>query len=386
LKRPNQIIDERVLLLAPTGGDSANTIAVLRTGGFEAIVCSNLEDVVTRAREGVGAMLVAEEALRTKSLLLLTEFLQRQPSWSDVPLIMITTGGDTTHVSMRAYEAFGPAVNLSLVERPFRVITLISTLRSALRSRRRQYEVRDLLEQLEEKVRERTARLEQTISELEAFSYSMSHDLRAPLRAMRGYSQVLLDDYAASLDGTGQEYLKRILTASERLDRLVQDVLRYSRCAREAIDCVPINLEALVAAVIAEYAPLHAPNAEIVVEKPLLKVCGHEASLTQVISNLLANAVKFVEPGRRPIVKIWTETRGSRVRVFFSDNGIGIAPEHHAKIFRMFERLSAAGEYEGTGIGLAIVAKAVERMGGDVSVESEPGRGATFWIELDGCD
>jgi signal transduction histidine kinase len=287
---------------------------------------------------------------------------------------------------MRAYEAFGPAVNLSLVERPFRVITLISTLRSALRSRRRQYEVRDLLEQLEEKVRERTARLEQTISELEAFSYSMSHDLRAPLRAMRGYSQVLLDDYAASLDAAGQEYLKRILTASERLDRLVQDVLRYSRCAREAIDCVPINLEALVAAVIAEYAPLHAPNAEIVVEKPLLKVCGHEASLTQVISNLLANAVKFVEPGRRPIVKIWTETRGSRVRVFFSDNGIGIAPEHHAKIFRMFERLSAAGEYEGTGIGLAIVAKAVERMGGDVSVESEPGRGATFWIELDGCD
>jgi signal transduction histidine kinase len=246
--------------------------------------------------------------------------------------------------------------------------------------------VRDLLEQLEEKVRERTARLEQTVSELEAFSYSMSHDLRAPLRAMRGYSQVLLEDYAASLDATGKSYLQRILTASERLDRLVQDVLRYSRCARETIECVPVNLEALVTAVIAEYAPVRAPNAEIHVAKPVLKVRGHEASLTQVISNLLANAVKFVRPGTTPIVKIWTEARGPRVRVFFNDNGIGIAPEHHQKIFGMFERLSAGSEYEGTGIGLAIVAKAVERMGGSVGVESDVAQGATFWIELEGCD
>jgi signal transduction histidine kinase len=273
-----------------------------------------------------------------------------------------------------------------LVERPFRVITLISTLRAALRSRRRQYEVRDLLEQLEEKVRERTARLEQTISELEAFSYSMSHDLRAPLRAMRGYSQVLLEEYSAGMDEAGQGYVKRILAASERLDRLVQDVLRYSRCARETIDCIPVNLEALIAAVTAEYPALRAPNAEITVDRPLLKVRGHEASLTQVISNLLANAVKFVQPGRKPKVRVWTETRGPMVRISFQDNGIGVAPEHHGKIFGMFERLSAGSEYEGTGIGLAIVTKAVERMGGTVGLESEPGAGSTFWIELEGCE
>jgi signal transduction histidine kinase len=375
-----------VLLLAPTGGDAANAIGVLRTSGFEGIVCNDLDDIVTHAKEGAGAMLIAEEALRTKSLKVLTQFLEEQPSWSDLPLVMITSGGDTTHISLRAYEAFGPAVNLSLVERPFRVITLVSTLRAALRSRRRQYEVRDLLEQLEEKVRERTTRLEQTISELEAFSYSMSHDLRAPLRAMRGYSQVLMDEYAARLDEDGLGYLKRILNASERLDRLVQDVLRYSRAARETIDCIPVDLEALIPAVIAEYPALRPPSAQVIVAKPLLRVSGHEASLTQALSNLLGNAVKFIAPGSMPIIKVWTEQRGSRVRIFIADNGIGIPKEHHDKIFKMFERLSAGPEYEGTGIGLAIVAKAVERMRGDVGLESQVGHGSTFWIELDGCN
>lgn len=383
MKRANHSIEERILLLAPTGADSANTISILRTAGFEGIVCRDLDDVVAHAREGVGAILLAEEALRMRPLKGLIEFVEQQSSWSDVPLVVITSGGDTTHISMRAYEAFGPEANLSLVERPFRVITLISTLRAALRSRRRQYEVRDLLEQLEEKVRERTARLEQTISELEAFSYSMSHDLRAPLRAMRGYSQVLMDEYAARLDEDGKNYLKRILNASERLDRLVQDVLRYSRCARETINCVPVDLEALIAAVIAEYPALRPPQAQIILARPLLKVNGHEASLTQVISNLLGNAVKFVTPGNTPTVKIWTEQQGSRVRVFIRDNGIGIPRDDYEKIFKMFERLSAGPEYEGTGIGLAIVAKAVERMGGKVGVESKVGEGSTFWIELD---
>ena len=386
VKRANLSVEERILLLAPTGADSANAIGILRAAGFDGVVCRDLDDVVARAHEGVGAVLLAEEALRTGPLKGVIELIEQQPSWSDVPIIVITSGGDTTHASMRAYEAFGPAANLSLVERPFRVITLISTLRSALRSRRRQYEVRDLLEQLEEKVRERTARLEQTISELEAFSYSMSHDLRAPLRAMRGYAQVLQEEYATRLDDAGQDYLRRISTASERLDRLVQDVLRYSRCARETIHCVPVDLDALIAAVIAEYPSLRPPNAEIIVSGPLLKVMGHEASLTQVISNLLANAVKFVPAGRKAKVRVWTEAHGPMVRICIQDNGIGIAPDHHGKIFRMFERLSAGSEYEGTGIGLAIVAKAVERMGGSVGLESEVGDGSTFWIELEGCD
>src|SRR6185503_14038169 len=143
-----------------------------------------------------------------------------------------------------------------------------------------------------------TVRLENTIAELEAFSYSVSHDMRAPLRAMRGYSEVLMQEYSAGLDSAAQDYLKRIMTASERLDRLVQDVLRYSRSAREKIEIHPIDLDALIHEVIGEYPVFHAPNAEVILAKPLLPVLGHDASLTQVISNILGNAVKFVGPGR----------------------------------------------------------------------------------------
>ena len=382
MSRSSSSIEQRILLLAPTGGDSQNALAMLCANGFEAVVCASIEDVCDRAREGGGAMLLAEEALRTPSLNALIQLLKEQPSWSDFPVIVVTTGGDTTQASVRAYDAFGPAANLTLIERPFRAITLISAIRTALRSRSRQYEVRDLLEQLEEKVRERTVRLEQTIAELEAFSYSVSHDMRAPLRAMRGYSQVLLDDFGQNLDEAGREFAKRILNASERLDRLVQDVLRYSRVAREKIECKRIDLESLIMDVVGEYPAFRLPNAEVIIAKPLLPVLGHEASLTQVISNLLGNAVKFVRPERVPKIKIWTEPAGQNVKVFFSDNGIGIEEENYTKIFRMFERINAGAQYEGTGIGLAIVAKAVERMHGNVSVESVVGRGSTFCVEL----
>jgi signal transduction histidine kinase len=381
MARSNPSFEERILLLAPTGSDAQNAQAMLRAGGFEAEVCRNLEEVCERAREGGGAILLAEEALRRTNLKCLVEIIKEQPSWSDFPIIVVTTGGDTTHASVRAYDAFGPAANLTLVERPFRAITLISTVRTALRSRRRQYEVRDLLDQLEQKVQERTQRLEQMVAELEAFSYSVSHDLRAPLRAMRGYSQVLMDDYAGGFDEAGKDFVKRIMLASERLDRLVQDILRYSRCAREKIECGRVDLEHLIMDVVGEYPAFHAPNAEVILAKPLLPVWGHEASLTQVISNLLGNAVKFVRPERVPKIKIWTEPAGKFVKVFFSDNGIGIEEENYGKIFRMFERL-AGSNYDGTGIGLAIVAKAVERMGGKISVESVVGRGSTFCVEL----
>jgi signal transduction histidine kinase len=378
--------EERILLLAPTGGDAKNAGSMLGAGGFDGQICRTIPELCEFAREGAGALLLAEEALRTPATGELVDLLKKQPSWSDLPIIVVTTGGDTTAASVRAYDAFGPAANLTLVERPFRAITLISTVRTALRSRRRQYEVRELLEQLEDKVRERTIRLEQTIAELEAFSYSVSHDLRAPLRAMRGYSQVLVDEYSANLDQTGVDYVKRILVASERLDRLVQDVLRYSRCAREQIECERVDLESLIAEVLGEYPAFHPPNAEVIVARPLLPAMGHRASLTQVISNLLGNAVKFVPPGKTPKVKIWTESEGPNVKIFFSDNGIGIGEENFGKIFKMFERLAAGAEYEGTGIGLAIVAKAVERMGGTVGVDSLMGCGSTFWIELPGAE
>jgi two-component system CheB/CheR fusion protein len=239
-----------------------------------------------------------------------------------------------------------------------------------------------LVDQLERKVDERTARLQETISELQAFSYTVSHDLRAPLRAMQSYAQVLLEDCSAELSEPARNYLTRIEHAGSRLDRLIQDVLTYSRISRSEVKLVPLDLDRLLHDVLQQYPMLQPPAAEIVVQGPLPRVLAEESSATQCFSNLLGNAVKFVPRDRQPRIVIRAEMVDARVRVWIEDNGIGIARGDHERIFSMFERVDSAGRYEGTGIGLAIVRKAIERMGGQVGLESEPGHGSRFWLEF----
>jgi signal transduction histidine kinase len=235
---------------------------------------------------------------------------------------------------------------------------------------------------LEKIVAERTARLQDTIGELEAFSYSVSHDMRAPLRAMSRYAEVLLTDAGAKLDGCEKQYLERIVASSKRLDALIQDALTYSKVCQAELDLRRVELAPIINGIIEQYPALHPEKADIVCKTPLLPVLGHDASLTQVLANLLANAVKFVEPGTRPVVNIWTELVNSEVRICVRDNGIGVAAEDQQRIFAMFARVHSEKLYEGTGIGLAIVRKAAERMGGTSGIESEQGKGSTFWIQL----
>ena len=234
--------------------------------------------------------------------------------------------------------------------------------------------------EMERLVEERTARLQESISELESFSYSISHDMRAPLRAMQSFAKILSEEYGPRIGPEGSEYLKRIVAAAKRMDKLILDVLHYSRVARTDWDLVAVDVEKLIRSIIESFPAFQAPNAEIVLEGRFPKVRGNEAALTQCISNLLSNAVKFVKAGQQPRVQIWSEARDSAERLFFKDNGIGIEPAAHERIFGIFQRLST--QYEGTGIGLSIVRKAAERMGGKVGLHSEPGHGSTFWLEL----
>ncbi len=235
---------------------------------------------------------------------------------------------------------------------------------------------------LEKKVQERTAKLQDMITELEGFSYTVSHDLRAPVRAMQQYAEAIIEDYGAKLDDTGRRLLGRIVNAGTKLDALIRDVLRYSRVVRANVEFHPVDLEAVVRDVTSQQPELQSPRAELEIRGPLLPVLGHEVFLTQCLANLLGNAVKFVPPGRVPKIVIRTEERGDNVRLWVEDNGIGIAPQYQARIFGMFERIIGDQHYEGTGIGLTIVKKAVERMGGAVGVESQAGQGSRFWIEL----
>ncbi|MFO1499470.1 MAG: ATP-binding protein [Verrucomicrobiota bacterium] len=248
--------------------------------------------------------------------------------------------------------------------------------------RQAQEALRSYAGDLEVKVRERTAKLQETIGELEAFSYSVSHDMRAPLRAMQGFSDALLRDYSLSLDEQGKDYLSRIHRAAQRLDLLIRDVLTYSRIAKEDLLLRPVELDRFLNDVVQSYPEIQTFQSFIEVSKPLGTVFAHEAFLSQVISNLLGNALKFVAPGVPPRIRLWTEPVGDMLRLNVADNGLGIAPEHQHRIFQIFGRVYADKRFQGTGIGLAIVKKAVERMGGQVGVESNLGQGSRFWFTL----
>lgn len=271
-------------------------------------------------------------------------------------------------------------------------------------------------EELERLVTERTARLRETIGDLQHFSYAITHDMRAPLRAMRGYATLIEQEFAGRLPPPAIEFLRRIKVAAERMDHLIQDSLNYGKILRQELPVHRVDLGRLLHGILESYPDLHPDKADIRVEGELPAVLGNEATLTHCFSNLLGNAVKFVAPGIKPRVRIWAEEvespeskvqspqprphnppslaaapeienqeskiKNGFVRFWIEDNGIGIPQEARKRIFGMFERLHREDEYPGTGIGLAIVRKAAQRMGGQVGVESQLGKGSRFWIEL----
>ncbi|MBA3875461.1 MAG: hypothetical protein C0498_00760 [Anaerolinea sp.] len=238
-------------------------------------------------------------------------------------------------------------------------------------------------EELEARVEQRTAELSEINAELDAFSYSVSHDLRAPLRAMHGFADALLEDETDRLSETGKGYATRIVGAAGRMEALIDDLLEYGRLSRAHLELTSVALDRVVADALHQHeATIRTSRATIDVERRLGTVRGHPQTVAQVVANLVGNALKYVAEGRVPDIAISAEAVPGGRRLWIEDNGIGIAPEHRERIFRPFERLHGVESFAGTGIGLAVVRRGLERMGGTCGVESGSGGGSRFWIEL----
>lgn len=246
-------------------------------------------------------------------------------------------------------------------------------------------EISMLNQALEDKNRElqnRTAELQDTVQELERYSYSISHDMRAPLRAMKGYADVLIEEAAEALTEEHRTFLQKISSASQRLDRLIEDVLSYSLLSRSKFNLKSVNADELIREIIEQYPGFQPPEIDIRIVGKLPFVWANEATLTQCISNLIGNAIKFVPKGTKPQIIIRAEVEGKETTLWIEDNGIGIAPHDRERIFGIFVKVHAASSYSGTGIGLSIVRRAAEKMGGQVGVESTLGKGSRFWLKL----
>jgi PAS domain S-box-containing protein len=282
----------------------------------------------------------------------------------------------------------GSLVEISLTVSPIKdaegqVIGASKIARDITLRKRAERELRAARDQLlEVKFRERTASLTEAISQMQEFSYTISHDLRAPARAVKSYAKIVLEDFGQSLPPRARDYLERIVRSGEQMDRLIQDILKYVRLTSGELELKPMSLAELISDIVQQYPQMQPPQAVITILNPLLDVRAHESSLAQALTNLLINAVKFMPPAEIPRITIRTEPCDGKVRLWIEDNGIGIKPQHQHRIFGIFVRLTTEVQYEGTGIGLAIVRKAVERMAGAVGVESDGVRGSRFWIEL----
>ncbi len=247
----------------------------------------------------------------------------------------------------------------------------------------RQVKLQSFNTKIEAEVKQRTSELGTSNKQMETFCYSMSHDLKAPLRGIQSFSQILIEDHGGQLNEQARDCVNRINHSAARMNSLVSDLLEYLHAGTGNLPATPVNLTlASEEAIRLLAAEVQEKRAAISIQSDLGVVLGHEAILIQVMLNLLSNALTYGNPGILPVINIRSEPRGNRLRVRVRDNGIGVASQYHQKIFELFERIPGTDGHSGTGVGLAIVAKSIERLGGTFGVESNPGAGSTFWFEL----
>jgi signal transduction histidine kinase len=234
----------------------------------------------------------------------------------------------------------------------------------------------------EKAVRERTSELNEAVGFLEKFCYTIAHDLRAPVRAITGFVNILNDELPQQLSGDAQMSAARLIAATRRMDKLIMDLLEYGHLSHVPQKSVTLSLDRVVGQTLSELGhAIDISKAAVEITAPLGGAWADAHLLQQAVLQLIQNALQFTKPNEPPRIRVWTEQRHSMVRLWIADQGIGIPREYQENIFGPFQTLSAP-QVDRTGIGLAIVSKAAERMHAFVGVDSEPGRGSSFWLDL----
>src|SRR6185312_4769282 len=367
-------LEMRVLLLAPVGRDAELLVGTLTSLQIETAISRDAETLLLMLSEGAGSAIIAEEAITPALLQELDKWLKSQPAWSDMPFIILTFSGSPTQESHCHAQELQLLGNFTLIERPARPDTVQSSVRAVLRARMRQYAVSS-----------RQEALIQANADLEQFAYSASHDLKEPLRTIAIYSELLVRSYGPLLDEKGQEFVTLIQSGIKRMDALLADLLSYAHASSISGDGIePIHaIGPLEAALDRLAGAIHESDAQISLgEMPYVRM--RESHLSQIFQNLIGNAIKYRKENETPLIQVSATKAGVHWLFSIADNGIGVPPDYKETIFGIFKRLHSNSKYSGTGMGLAICQRIVERYQGRIWVESAPGKGSNFFFTIPG--
>lgn len=381
--------DQSILILAPTGRDGDLSARVFGDHRLQAEVCADPQELAEKLAGGAGLVFLTEEALTPAVMQRLVKALEQQPPWSDIPLVILTSGGGETPANAEALATLVEKGNVTLIERPVRVMTLVSAVKSALRARRRQFDVRDYLsaeERAKDELMRAIQRAEEANNLKDEFLATVSHELRTPLMAVLGWAHLLRSN---NLDEAGERRAVETIERNARAQQqLIEDLLDVSRIitGKLRLDVRPVSPSSFIDAAVESVRP--AADAKeiqlgIFSDPNIGSISGDAGRLQQVVWNLLSNAIKFTPRGGRVHLKL--QRMNSHVEISVMDTGQGIRKDFLPYVFERFRQadMKTTRAHGGLGLGLAIVRQLVELHGGTVAVTSEgEGKGATFVVRL----